>query len=165
MIPRMSAALAQSRSNPRVANPAAGVRAGNACAYPNRRRQTVWFMVVLTSALLSAVSGCRSKRTLSVEGVWTDRDRPTARYMFRHDGTGSLTDDCSPPNLDIGSGTAFRWKMVGGQVQVSFKSAGRECTGTLEDKSLVLVPADSLRFGDGHYLSNPKTLVWLAPKR
>jgi len=116
-------------------------------------------------ALLSAVSGCRSKRTLSVEGVWTDRDRPTARYMFRHDGTGILTDDCSPPNLDIGSGTAFRWKMVGGQVQVSFKSAGRECTGTLEDKVLVLVPADSLRFGDGHYLSNPKTLVWFAPQR
>jgi len=165
MLPRMSAALAKSRSNPRVANPAAGVRAGNVDAYPTRRRQTVWFTVVLTSALLSAVSGCNSKRTLSVEGVWTDRDRPTARFMFRHDGTGSLTDDCSPPNLDIGSGTDFRWKMVGGQLQVSFKSAGRECTGKLENKTLVLVPADSLRFGEGHYLSNPKTLIWLAPKR
>lgn len=165
MLQRMSAARAQSRFNPRGANQATGDRAGLVCAHPTQRRRTVWFMVILTSALLSAGSGCGSKRGLSVEGVWTDRDRPTARFLFRHDGTGSLTDDCSPPNLDIGSGTDFRWKMVGGQVQVSFKSAGRECTGKMENRVLVLGPADSLRFGDGHYLSNPKTLVWFAPTR
>ena len=165
MLPRMSAALATSRSKPRGVKQATDDRAGLVCAHPTQRRHTVWFMVILTSALLSAGLGCGSKRGLSVEGVWTDRDRPTARYMFRHDGTGSLTDDCSPPNLDIGSGTDFRWKMTGGQVQVSFKSAGRECTGKLENKVLVLVPADSLRFGDGHYLSNPKTLIWFAPTR
>jgi len=135
-----------------------------ACDQPQRRRRLV-FIVVLTSALLSAASGCGSKRGLSVEGVWTDKDRPTARFAFRHDGTGTLTDDCSPPNLDIGSGTDFRWKMVAGQVQVSFKSAGRECLGKLDNKAIVLVPADSLRFGDGHYLSNPHTLVWFAPTR
>ena len=125
----------------------------------------MWFIVVLTSALLSAASGCNSKAALSVEGVWTDKDRPTARFVFRGNGTGRLTDDCSPPNLDIGSGTDFRWKMAGGQLQVSFKSAGRECLGKLENKVLVLMPADSLRFGDGHYLSNPHTLVWFAPTR
>jgi len=119
----------------------------------------------LGALLLTASLGCRAKSTLSIEGVWTDRERPTARFVFRPDGTGRLTDDCSPPNIDIGSGTEFRWKMVDGQVQASFKSAGRECTGTLENKALVLVPADSLRFGDGHYLSNPHTLVWFAPTR
>jgi len=125
----------------------------------------VWLIAALTSALLSAVSGCSSKRTLSLEGVWTDKDRHTARFLFHSDGSGRLTDDCSPPNLDIGAGTDFRWKLVGGQVQLSFKAAGRECTGKLQDKVLVIEPADSLRFGDGHYLSNPKTLVWFAPTR
>jgi hypothetical protein len=121
--------------------------------------------LVFIAVSLAILSACRSKRSLSIEGVWTDKDRPTARFEFRGDGTGRLTDDCSPPNLDIGSGTDFRWKLVGGQVQVSFKTASRECTGTLENKVLLLVPADSLRFGDGHYLSNPRTLVWFAPTR
>ena len=165
MIQRPSAASANTRSNPHAVNPAAGDHADVVCAHPQRWWQSVWFMVVLTSALLSAVSGCSSKRGLSVEGVWTDKDRPTARFLFHRDGTGRLTDDCSPPNLDIGSGTDFRWKMVGGQVLVSFKSAGRECAGKLENKVLLLVPSDSLRSGDGHYLSDPKTLVWFAPTR
>jgi len=164
MLQRTSAASANTRPHPPAANPAAGDRVGVVCTHPHRR-QTVWLMVVLTSALLSAVSGCSSKRTLSLEGVWTDKDRHTARFLFRRDGTGRLTDDCSPPNLDIGAGTDFRWKLVGGQVQLSFKAAGRECTGKLQDKVLVIEPADSLRFGDGYYLSNPKTLVWFAPTR
>ena len=164
MLQRTSAASANTRPNPHAANSAAGDRADLVCTHPHRR-QTVWFVVVLASALLSAVSGCSSKRTLSLEGVWTDKDRHTARFLFRRDGTGRLTDDCSPPNLDIGAGTDFRWKLVGGQVELSFKAAGRECTGKLLDKVLVIEPADSLRFGDGHYLSNPKTLVWFAPTR
>jgi len=164
MLPKKSITVGESHRNPNAANPAAGLPKGLACARSCRRRM-VWFIVVLTSALLPAASGCNSKRALSVEGVWTDKDRPTARFVFHGDGTGRLTDDCSPPNLDIGSGTDFRWKMVGGQMQVSFKSAGRECLGKLENKVLVLGPADSLRFGDGHYLSNPHTLVWFAPTR
>jgi len=160
-----SITLARSRRNRRVASPEVGLSTRSARIQAYRRLRVVCFIVILTTAMLSAVSGCGSKRTLSVEGVWTDRDRPTARFVFRHDGTGKLTDDCSPPNLDIGSGTEFRWKMVDGQVQASFKSAGRECLGKLENKVLVLVPADSLRFGDGHYLSNPHTLVWFAPTR
>ena len=143
MLPITSAASANTRPNPHAANSAAGDRADLVCTHPHRR-QTVWLMVVLTSALLSAVSGCSSKRTLSLEGVWTDKDRHTARFLFRRDGTGRL---------------------VGGQVELSFKAAGRECTGKLLDKVLVIEPADSLRFGDGHYLSNPKTLVWFAPTR
>jgi len=121
--------------------------------------------VVISAIMLSATLGCGSSRKLSIEGIWTDKDRPTARYLFRSDGTGRLTDDCSPPNLDIGSGTDFRWKIVDGHVQASFKAAGRECVGKLQDKLLFLEPADSLRYGDGHFLSMPRTLMWFAPQR
>ena len=163
MLPRTVAARASTRSNPYAARPATR-HTGSACARSKRQR-IVCGIVVLVSSLLATVSACSSKRTLSLEGIWTDKDRPTARFLFRSDGTGRLTDDCSPPNLDIGSGTEFRWKLVGAQLQASFKSAGRECTGKLQDKVLVIEPADSLRYGDGHYLSMPKTLIWFPPTR
>ena len=165
MLPRTSIDIAELRPQPHAASPPAVGTAGLACNHPYGRKRIGFLIGVLAVALLPLISGCSSKRRLSLEGAWTDKDRPTARFSFLSDGTGRLTDDCSPPNLDIGSGTDFRWKLVGGQVQISFKSAGRECLGKLDNKAIVLVPADSLRFGDGHYLSNPHTLVWFAPTR
>ena len=165
MLPTSLIDIAKLRPHPHVESPPAAEPAGLACDQAHGRRRIVWLILVLAAVLPAMASGCKSKSTLSVEGVWTDKDRPTARFLFRGDGTGRLTDDCSPPNLDIGSGLDFRWKMAGGQVQLSFKAAGRDCTGKLQDKVLVIEPADPLRFGDGHYLSNPKTLIWFAPKR
>jgi len=128
-------------------------------------RRTLAMAAWLCVTLVILSLGCSSQRTLSLEGVWTDKDRPTARFLFRRDGTGRLTDDCSPPNLDIGSGTDFRWKIADGCVTASFKAAGRECKGKLKDKLLLLEPTDLLRYGDGHFLSMPRTLLWFAPQR
>jgi hypothetical protein len=122
--------------------------------------------VILCSAiLLSIVAGCGTRRGLFIEGVWIDKDRPTARFHFHPDGTGRLTDDCSPINIDVGSGVDFTWKRVGADVKVSFRAAGRDCLAKLQDKTLTLFPTDSMRYNDGHYLSNPRTLSWFEHKR
>jgi len=128
--------------------------------YPRR------LSVILCSAiLLSIVAGCGTRRGLFIEGVWIDKDRPTARFHFRPDGTGRLTDECSPINIDVGSGVDFTWKRVGADVKVSFRAAGRDCLAKLQDKILLLEPTDSMRYNDGHYLSNPRTLTWFEQKR
>jgi len=130
---------------------------------PPHRRQLFAF---LGGMLLMAIAiGCGSRRGLFIEGVWVDKDRPTARFHFRADGTGRLTDDCSPINIDVGSGIDFTWKRVGGDVMVKFKSAGRDCLAKLQEKNLLLVPTDSMRYADGHFLSNPRTLSWFENKR
>jgi len=115
--------------------------------------------------LISATLGCGTRRGLFIEGVWTDKDRPTARFHFRPDGTGRLTDDCSPVNLDVGSGIDFTWRRVGNGAKVSFKGAGRDSLATLRENTLHLEPADSMRSQDGHFLSNPRTLIWFEHKR
>jgi len=128
---------------------------------PRRRLSAVLFAAIL----LSIAIGCGTRRGLFIEGVWIDKDRPTARFHFRPGGTGRLTDDCSPINIDVGSGVDFTWKRVGNDVRVSFKGAGRDCLANLHDKILLLVPTDSMRYNDGHYLSNPRTLTWFEQKR
>jgi len=115
--------------------------------------------------LLSTPIGCGNRQGLFIEGVWVDKDRPTARFHFRPDGTGRLTDDCSPINIDVGNGIDFTWKRVGKDVNVKFKAAGRDCVAKLQDKNLLLHPTDSMRYNDGHFLSNPRTLSWFEQKR
>jgi|GEM_PF-6443422 len=115
--------------------------------------------------LMSIAIGCGSRRGLFIEGVWTDKDRPTARFHFRPDGTGRLTDDCSPINIDVGSGVDFTWKRVGADVKVSFRAARRDYLAKLQNKTLTLFPTDSMRYNDGHFLSNPRTLTWFENKR
>ena len=129
---------------------------------PRRWKLSACLFVML---LLSITIGCGSRRGLSIEGVWTDKDRPTARFHFRPDGTVRLTDDCSPVNIDVGSGIDFTWKRDGNDVRMSFRAADRECRAKLEDKLLLVGPTDSMRFGDGHYLSNPRQLTWFEQKR
>lgn len=128
---------------------------------PRRRLSAILFGAILVSIAI----GCGTRRGLFIEGVWIDKDRPTARFHFRPDGTGRLTDDCSPINIDVGSGVDFTWKRVGNDAKVSFKAANRDCLATLQDKTLRLEPIDSMRYGDGHFLSNPRTLTWFENKR
>jgi len=68
------------------------------CAIAIRRR---FFFVLFGAIIFTVACGRGSGKNLSVEGVWVDKERPTARFEFRRDGTGRLTDNCSPINTDV----------------------------------------------------------------